>query len=170
LVLEDDANLSRALPEFIERFSTASIPPEALVKVETIGSKVIVSRKPSFFVGATGLFRLRTPHMGVAGYIISRFGAERLAARHTQIRDSIDAIWNPWVARPLGMRLFQTVPALVVQDDFDTRGRNGLSSLIDSERVSRVRETRAARLFRGIRTFPRRGIVFGPRRAIPISC
>lgn len=170
LVLEDDVNLSSRLPDFLEGFLTANIPPNALVKIETLGSNVIVSRRPLASVGGVDIHRLRTPHMGTGGYLIEHNAADLLAKHNAILDDPIDAIWKPWLLSQLGLRLLQTVPALVVQDEFDRRGKPlGLPSLVNVERAGRPRETRWAKFKRTVRDFPRRGIVVGRRQRIPFA-
>jgi glycosyl transferase family 25 len=170
LVFEDDVSLSPLLLDFLDQFSKTDIPRSTLVKIETMGSNITVATKPAVTLGPISLHKLRTPHMGTGGYLIDRDAADALAKHHTILDDPIDAIWKPWLAKQINVNLLQAIPALVVQDDFDRRGKKlGLPSLVDKERAGRPRETRWAKFKRTVRDFPRRGIVIGRRQRIPFA-
>ncbi len=171
LILEDDVSISPRLPKFIAQFEEASVPRDALVKFETIGSRVMMARRPAAMVGDIPLYRLRTIHKGTAGYLIERGMADAWAKNHTLLDDPIDAIWKPWLAKQVGATLLQTVPALVVQDDYDRRNgaKLGLPSVVTPERAGRAPETKWVKFKRTVRNFPRRGIAIGPKARVPFA-
>jgi glycosyl transferase family 25 len=170
LIFEDDVSISTLLPTFLAHFEANQVPRNAMVKIETTGSNVILSKRSTAKLGSIDLYRLRTPHMGTAGYLIEREMAEKWARNHTLLDDPIDAIWKPWLTKQLGGVLLQAVPALVVQDDFDRRGKKlGLPSVVTPERAGRAREARWAKFKRTVRDFPKRGVVVGPRLRIPFA-
>jgi glycosyl transferase family 25 len=170
LILEDDAKLSPALPEFIQHFPEANLPPETLLKIETMGNKVLLSRRPVCAVGGISVHRLRSPHMGTAGYFAGRRAGAILAAQHERIKNTIDGFWLPEVARALGTSLYQTVPALVIQDAADKEGSSlGLDSLVDTERSERDRPSRSLRARRWLSKPLSRRLAIGRRQRIPFS-
>ncbi|MEJ0013498.1 MAG: glycosyltransferase family 25 protein [Bauldia sp.] len=170
LILEDDVRFSPALPSFIQDFARADFPTDALIKIETMGNRVALSRRPVGSVGPIAVHRLRSPHMGAAGYLIAREMAETLAKGHSRIKDTVDAIWIPSTMKVFGARLLQTLPALVVQDHADaTAAQIGLPSVVDADRQRGHRETFRQRLKRSLRKPLSRRLVFGRRVRIAFA-
>lgn len=75
-VLEDDVVLSSAFPTFIN--SREWLPDKFdVIKIETMLTPVFMSRRKRWALDR-GLRRLRSPHFGTAGYIVSQQGAVKL--------------------------------------------------------------------------------------------
>lgn len=168
LIFEDDVKLSPSLPAFLDDLERGDVPANALVKIETMGSRVVISKQALYRIGDTFLHRLRSAHMGAAGYIVSNSIARSLAAFHYRINEPVDAIWMPWIARPLGATLLQATPALVVQDFLHASGeRIGLPSTIAVDRQNRQPPFQPSRWLWSARKLPYRILGLGKRAPVP---
>jgi len=111
-VLEDDVFISPDFPRFIN--DETWIPPDCdLVKIETTRQEVRLAAKSVPCLDREAVL-LRSVHLGTAGYIISRRGAQILLGMTTEPGHSIDRI----LFEPAGLRKLrpvQLIPALCIQ-------------------------------------------------------
>jgi glycosyl transferase, family 25 len=114
-VLEDDAVVAPALGWYLDQFPEAT--PAALIKLETMKHVVDVGPPVASLAGVQ-LCELRSDHRGAAGYIIHRDTAATLLQGTQHEPDAIDVIFCRAYRRRPGMRVLQTVPALVIQSIF----------------------------------------------------
>ncbi|HUD51350.1 glycosyltransferase family 25 protein [Parvibaculum sp.] len=113
--LEDDVVLSA---DFTSVVSNASwVPGDAdIVKIETTQLGVFLDRVPAAHVGAHALHRLRFRHMGAAGYILSRAGAEKLLALSLPFRYPVDVLmFDHRIPEFAKLTTYQMTPALCCQ-------------------------------------------------------
>lgn len=150
---EDDIHVTR---DFARFFDTADWLPETadIVKAETMRSRVEMSAEKTAVVFGHALRRLKSEHLGAAGYFISRKACERLLDLTEGICEPMDYIlFSPRV--PIAqLEIHQIDPALCVQDQHLVRQGHGLGfvSLIPLTRYDKVPPTglrqRARRLWR----------------------
>lgn len=122
-ILEDDAVLS---PDFAEFITDSSWIPKScdVVKIETSTKTVAVAKRNSS-CHDRHLARLYSEHLGSAGYIVSRAGAQKLrvhAARPTRPLDHL-LFDIPSVVKNL--RVLQLDPALCIQLELANFGEIG---------------------------------------------
>ncbi len=140
-IFEDDIHVSADLPRFLA--DTKWIPPDAgLIKIETWRWRVWVGRPLRRLGDRHTLHRLRTPHLGSAGYLISRAAARRLCCEITRFDSPVDFfLFDPDARAGRWLRPLQVVPALCIQDH--SLERHGpperfLCSMIAGERDAAV--------------------------------
>ena len=106
-----------------------------LVKLETFPGKVLVGRRRHAAGADHSLSRLRSLHLGCAGYILSRDAARRLAAAAARIDIPVDhMLFDPLFPLAGQLRVLQLMPALCVQDRFLPGTANRFASLLDQQR------------------------------------
>jgi glycosyl transferase family 25 len=114
-VLEDDLFVDPGLKPLLD--DHRRIPRDAdLVKLETTGAEVSVSRIARCRSGGIGFHRLWSLHHGTGAYLLSRRAAGILIGRIEAFDAPVDdALFSP--AHPVGgsLRAYQVVPALAVQ-------------------------------------------------------
>lgn len=117
LVLEDDAAFSPDLPTFLNAFAAAA-PDLALTKLERFRNErgVFIDRSGQQIGGRT-VARLRSLHVGGAGYILSRRGAQHCVANFACNNLPIDHyLFNPVCGSVFhALAVHQVSPALIVQ-------------------------------------------------------
>jgi len=165
-VLEDDAVLGADFAAFLAR-SSAAMGAFDWVKLETFPNwKVIVEPSAAPPILGRRICRLRSTHMGAAGYVVTRAGAMRLMALSAGAPLGADTILfdieRLRFVRP-ALRIGQVVPAPVAQADTLGGDKGALTSYVGSRRGARsgfapltpskiwkeiVRPIRAARLER----------------------
>lgn len=130
VVLEDDVHLNPAAGRWLT--DADWLPPDAdIVKFETTLRLVSVDRQETVLAGGLRLARLRSGHLGLAGYIITPKAAARLLEAIGQSEHAIDhLVFDP--AFPLFHELviYQTIPALCIQDQFLPHNQIGLGGEI----------------------------------------
>ena len=86
------------------------------------------------------LNRLLSRHMGAAGYILSKSAAKYLAEQSETLIFPADYIFVNDLPQFRALEVLQTVPALVVQDNYNRNARTkvGFGSMIDQ--MSNVRK------------------------------
>ncbi|MDR3466128.1 MAG: glycosyltransferase family 25 protein [Xanthobacteraceae bacterium] len=114
-VLEDDLFVDPALEPLLD--GRRQIPGDAdLIKLETTGIEVSLSRIARCCGAGIGFHRLRSLHHGSGAYLLSRRAAGILIDRIEAFDAPVDdALFSP--AHPIGgsLRAYQVVPALAVQ-------------------------------------------------------
>lgn len=118
IVVEDDIHL--ALPA-AELFATSDWLPAGtdLVKIETTGKPVQLDRARQAIAAGLWVARLRSAHLGTAGYIATPAAARRLLDATECCDRALDhLIFDP--ASPLfeSLVIAQMIPALCMQDQF----------------------------------------------------
>lgn len=131
VVLEDDVHLDQAAGRWLTQSDW--LPPDAdIVKFETTLRLVSIDRQETTLSGGLRLARLRSGHLGLAGYIITPKAAARLLEAIGRSEHAIDhLVFDP--AFPLFHQLviYQTVPALCIQDQFLPQNQIGLGGEIE---------------------------------------
>ena len=119
-IFEDDIDFSRNGTACLK--NAAWIPADAdLVKLEAYDQKVCVGRRALRMPGNYSLTRLWSKHWGSAGYIVSRSFAARLANNTRQFSVTVDdALFNPRYAAVSEAVVYQIMPALCIQRQFNS--------------------------------------------------
>jgi glycosyl transferase family 25 len=114
-VLEDDVQCSRDFARFMQN---ADWLPDRfdLIKIETMLQTVLLSRR-TWPAKDRALARLRSPHFGTAGYVLSQAGAAKLLElTEAPDRAADDLLFSVGLEAAANLRVLQLVPALCVQD------------------------------------------------------
>jgi glycosyl transferase family 25 len=119
LILEDDLEISPALPAVVQDLVAGAGPDWLIVRLESQRERIRTPPSPEFvgtrvaeLSGGAGLYRLRTHVLGAGAYLIRREGAARMLdyGRHIfmPIDHTIDRYWEngilPYVVRPFLVR------------------------------------------------------------------
>lgn len=131
VVLEDDVHLAPACRKWLTRFDW--LPADAdIVKFETTSRPVAVDRQEIRLDDGLRLTRLRSGHLGLAGYIITPRAAARLLQAIGQSEHAIDhLVFDPVSPLFHQLNIYQTIPALCIQDQFLPRAQLGLGGEIE---------------------------------------
>lgn len=131
IVFEDDIHLAKGAETLLANL--AWLPADAdLVKFETTGRKIAVSRRQQAIAPGIQLARLRSAHLGAAGYIVTPAAARRLLAVVRRIDRAVDhEIFDPVAPLFAELTIYQTIPALCIQDQFVRRQQLGLGGEIE---------------------------------------
>jgi glycosyl transferase family 25 len=114
LIFEDDAVLSSHLPEFLKALD-AQLPEFDALRIEA-SSRGLRLKTAALALGSIELMRPYSWEGGAAGYVLSRRGAQLMAASDVLTYQLPDmALFQPF--GPLGRRLalYQACPALCIQ-------------------------------------------------------
>jgi len=113
LILEDDALLSRCLPEILSYFST--VKNIDYINLEVVGRKKLLAKKAEFLpMCHTKLYRLYLDRNGTGGYILYPSGAQKLLDLEMKIGIGLaDAHINACT----NLAAYQIEPAAVIQLD-----------------------------------------------------
>ena len=112
-VLEDDVFLSPDFPQFIN--NETWIPPDCdLIKIETTQAFIWTASRRIACLDRQAA-QLRSIHLGTAGYIISRRGAERLLEMVPEPNCPIDRLIFGKIGREKLHPIYQLMPALCIQ-------------------------------------------------------
>jgi glycosyl transferase family 25 len=113
---EDDVFVSRDFPEFVR--DETWIPRDAhLIKIETLKRPVVLG-EAAIPCRNRSLTPLLSPHLGSAGYIFSRSGAQAFLARTANPVRTIDYAMFGAEAILNTAGIYQVVPALCIQSRF----------------------------------------------------
>jgi glycosyl transferase family 25 len=133
-IFEDDVHLSIAAAPLLS--SLEWIPDSAdLVKLETRGRAVVVSRKSLRATPAHRLVRLFSFHDGLAGYVLSQRCALWLheQAEHC-VAPADQMVMNPELGIFPRLQVWQLTPSVCIPDQLaQQRGAPGLVSTIDAD-------------------------------------
>ncbi|SMQ65703.1 glycosyl transferase, family 25 [Devosia lucknowensis] len=113
LVLEDDAELSSALPDFLSEIGAIDAD---MVRIESAGRPLRVFPAVATLPGEIALHPFRSTPMGSAAYILTR-GAARYLLGHPSFRSAQTdlVLYNPFDEPGSGLTRLQAVPALARQ-------------------------------------------------------
>ena len=122
-VFEDDACLDPSIVGLLR--DDGWIPPGTdLVKLETFGERVALAAKGTPAPGCR-LHRLRSTHLGAAGYVISRRWAMELLLRSEVWEHPVDwLLFDLHTDSSPGAVVLQAVPAPCIQEQWLAAGRN----------------------------------------------
>ncbi|KQZ54583.1 hypothetical protein ASD54_04435 [Rhizobium sp. Root149] len=131
VVLEDDVHIADSARHWLAH--TDWLPADAdIVKFETTLRPVSVDRQAINVGSGLRLARLRSGHLGLAGYIITPKAALRLLKAIGQSAHAVDhLVFDP--VSPLfdELVIYQTLPALCIQDQFLPSHQVGLGGEIE---------------------------------------
>ena len=133
-IFEDDIHVSRHLADFLNDISPMTALPFGadLIKLETMGTRVVVGRHPLGEIGATHLHTLHSRHLGAAVYIISREAARYWVEQADARTFPSDCIFLNDTPQFKKLNIIQVVPALAIQEYYHNRNaRQDFGSLID---------------------------------------
>jgi len=140
VILEDDVHFGRDFADFVA--GERELPPDFdLIKIETTPNKVWLDRNTERpILGQRKLMRLASPHLGAAGYVLSRAGLAKIRSQYQGFECPIDtALFGPAAQ---ALTIYQMVPSLVIQDN-GLKGKNssyvGFASDINRGRKPKVR-------------------------------
>lgn len=149
-IFEDDIYLGESANEFLG--NTAWIPKEhSLVKLEMFYKKIgiVINNKNISAPNHRKLLLLNEPHMGCAGYLISREVAQELLAFtiNSQVLIPVDHIVFREYPKINELKIYQLSPALCVQDMILTSGKTRFpSALEDVRNVRKGKNTQKEKL------------------------
>ena len=112
-VLDDDVFLSPDFPQFVNDASWIPAGGQ-LVKIETNKQRVFLSHQTSSCLNRSAAVLLST-HLGAAGYVVNRPGAETLLAATTRPDRPLDYLMFDHDAIRLRSPIYQIEPALCIQ-------------------------------------------------------
>ena len=137
-VFEDDIVLGDAAGALLT--DADWIPADAdLVKLETFMEKVLIGRHRHAAGHGYSTARLRSPHTGCGGYIVSRAAARRLLDVAAKIDMPVDhMLFDLFFPTARDLLAYQLVPALCIQHQHLVDGR--FAGLIEPERCG-MRQT-----------------------------
>lgn len=129
VIFEDDIHLAPGAEKLLADLSW--LPAEAdIVKIETTGRTIAVSRK-NLDVAGLSLSVLRSAHLGAAGYIVTPKAARLLLGAIGKSHRAVDhLIFDPVSPLFSQLKIYQTIPALCIQDQFVTTQPLGLGGEI----------------------------------------
>ena len=153
VVLEDDVHVGEGFAALITS-DWAGLAFD-VIKLETMFHRTLVSRG-GVRLRDRVLHRLRSEHVGAAGYVISRDGARKLLQSTRRLDEPVDqTIFGGRAIRRGEIVAYQLVPAIVVQDNLRPGARTGLATTLHepdrlaiAEAVRRAKPRGLARLTR----------------------
>ena len=117
VVLEDDVYIADDMGRFLG--DPSWVPEDAdLVRLETMNVRAALGPQVARTATGRGVHRLRSIHMGNAGYLVTRAGAVKLLKGTQPVFDTMDRMifdFNTPFSR--GLRIYQMMPAACVQAD-----------------------------------------------------
>jgi glycosyl transferase family 25 len=144
IVLEDDVHLGEGFAALIVS-DWAGLAFD-VIKLETMFHRILVARNGSR-LGDRLLHRLRSEHVGAAGYIVSREGARKLLRATRRLHEPVDqTIFGRRAIRRGEIVAYQLVPAIVVQDNLRPDVRAGLATTLhEPDRLALAEAARSAK-------------------------
>jgi glycosyl transferase, family 25 len=143
VILEDDVHFGNDFAAFM-RGNPTFPPGYDLIKIESTPFKIWLDKHDTqALIGSRKLMRLASPHMGSAGYVLSRAGLAKVRALTQILKFPIDVVLFGHPAKDL--TIYQLSPSLVIQDNaFKTGGGSyaALAGTIDRGRKPKVRGLR----------------------------
>lgn len=163
LILEDDAVLSSELAPFLAAFQRS--PIDGVVRIET-GQRGIRFRGTPISLGPVSISRPLSWEGGSAGYMISRRAALEVRSHIDLTLGYDEALFNPFGRLRSELRLFQTVPALVVQAHLRPSSKypNFERDIVSA--AARQHEHWTKHLRRNLRSIYHREIIYGSQRTL----
>ncbi|TNB46961.1 glycosyltransferase family 25 protein [Martelella lutilitoris] len=122
-VFEDDVEISASTRAVLDGLASRLPAGVDIVKIETSMKPAELARKTEVMLGAHALKRLVGCHIGSAGYVITRQGAEKMLARSQTLFVPVDAaLFDPRAGIRNDLSVMQVVPALCVQNRYVAGG------------------------------------------------
>jgi glycosyl transferase family 25 len=116
-IFEDDAILSRSLPEFLHLFERQP-PAVDILRLETDNARMRLAPHPVGQLDSYALHKLYSAGGGAAAYIVSRPAAKRIIAGEEVLANLTDqALFNPEAPLSQDLTVLQLLPALAMQED-----------------------------------------------------
>ena len=141
LILEDDALLSKCLPELLKSFKSKKNVD--FITLEVAGRKKFISKIGEDIVCNSKLFRLYQDRRGAAGYILWPSGAKKLLEH-----ESLNGIGlaDSHIASCYSLKSYQVEPAAIIQlDQCDAYNvNNPYSQELFSSTVSQARNPKGS--------------------------
>jgi glycosyl transferase family 25 len=163
IVLEDDVHLGKGFAALIA--SDLGAITFDVIKLETMFHRTLVARN-GLRLADRALHRLESEHVGAAGYIVSREGAQKLLRSTHRLDEPVDqTIFGRRAIRRNEIVAFQLVPAILVQDNLRLDARAGLASTLhEPDRATLAEAARIAKP-RGLRRLRREAARLGTQLA-----
>ncbi|AMM84960.1 glycosyltransferase family 25 protein [Martelella sp. AD-3] len=122
-IFEDDVEISAATRAVLDGLESRLPAGVDVVKFETSMKPAELARKTELTLGDHAVKRLVGCHIGSAGYVITRQGAETMLARSEKLFVPVDAaLFDPRAGIRNDLSVMQVVPALCVQNRYVTGG------------------------------------------------
>lgn len=138
VILEDDVILA---PKFVRLLAGDWIPAgTSIVKLETVNEKANYGRLRWQWRLRRGLAELESPHLGAAGYILSRAAARRLLALTDPPSDQVDhLLFGKGALEFHQMPVLQLNPAPVIQGMYHSCkiDQDWATSTLETDRATR---------------------------------
>ncbi|MGM8909580.1 glycosyltransferase family 25 protein [Psychrobacter sp. 1U1] len=137
MVFEDDVYFSKEANDLLN--SSEWLPSEFdVIKLETMHGRVLVN-KGTNLTSDHKLCRMKSSHMGMAGYIVSRKGAQKLVkmTRELGVDRPVDHIMFDKLIEQKTSNVYQVSPALCIQDKIYNEQSTRFESCLEEERQSR---------------------------------
>lgn len=136
-VFEDDIYFSENADDLLNSFDWQPTDFD-VIKIETMYGRVMVNKGHTIRLGHS-LCRMRSSHMGMAGYIVSQQGAKKLIAMSHDlgIDRPVDHIMFDLLIAQKRSKVFQVSPALCIQDKVYNENSTLFGSCLEGERQSR---------------------------------
>ena len=163
VVLEDDVHLGEGFSALIAS-DWAGLAFD-VIKLETMFHRILAARSGAR-LGDRTLHRLRSEHVGAAGYVISREGARKLLRSTRRLDEPVDqTIFGRRAIRRGEIIAYQLVPAIVVQDNLRPAGRAGLATTLHEPDRAALAEAARRVKPRGMQRLRREAARLGMRLA-----
>lgn len=134
IFFEDDIYFSKSANELLSYLDW--LPTDFdVIKLETMNERVMVNRGTDLAIGHN-LCRMRSRHMGTAGYIISQSGAQKLISTVQKfgIDRPVDHLIFDELIKQSASQLYQLYPALCIQDKIHNEQTLQFTSCFEEER------------------------------------
>ncbi|MBG3012017.1 glycosyltransferase family 25 protein [Proteus cibarius] len=138
-IFEDDIYLGKNSEELLRNYSWVNKNID-IIKIEKSNDKIKTSIRPIKKVNDIQIVRLKSRHLGTAGYIITNKGAHFLFDKISQkpINNPIDhEIFNDLLINNKYI-VGQTMPCLCIQDFVLNKNDNNFPSILEDNRIHRV--------------------------------
>ena len=144
LILEDDALLSKCVPELLKSFTNKQSVD--LINLEATGRKKFISKIGENITCNSKLFRLYQDRNGAAGYVLWPSGAKKLL-EHERLYGI--GLADAHIASCYSIKSYQVEPAAIIQLDqcHDYGMKNSYTKTLSSSTVSHVQRPKGPLFF-----------------------
>ncbi len=144
LILEDDALLSKCVPELLKSFTNKQSVD--LINLEATGRKKFISKIGENITCNSKLFRLYQDRNGAAGYVLWPSGAKKLL-EHERLYGI--GLADAHIASCYSIKSYQVEPAAIIQLDqcHDYGMKNSYTKALSSSTVSHVQRPKGPLFF-----------------------
>lgn len=134
MVFEDDIYFSKSANEVLNELDWLPCDFD-VIKLETMNERVMINKGTSLARNHK-LCRMRSRHMGMAGYIISQNGAQKLIAMVEKfgIDRPVDHLMFDNLIKQTVNKVYQLYPALCIQDKVYNEHAIEFASCLEEER------------------------------------